>query len=85
MTINDVIGFLVLLWNGLCAIGQAIWGLVNLPLSIFHIVVPEWIIQIVTLAFFIVFLFKYGKKMTKIILVVLLIVFGVLLFSAILG
>jgi hypothetical protein len=81
----DVLNLLVLLWNGLCMLGQAIWGLVNLPLNLFHIVVPEWIIQIVTLAFFIVFLFKYGKKMTKIILVVLLIVFGIMLFSAILG
>ena len=81
----DVLNLLVMLWNGLSMLGQAIWGLINLPLNIFHIVIPEWIIQLVTLAFFVILLFKYGKHISKIILVVLLIVFGIMIFSAILG
>lgn len=74
---------LALLWNGLMMIGRALWGLINLPLNALGINMPTWIIQIATIIGFIIIVFKFGKSMSRIILIALLITFAVMLLTAI--
>jgi hypothetical protein len=85
----DILGFilasLLLIWNGLRMLGEGIIGVIRAVLGIFGVVVPDFIIELATIIVFLLVIFKYGKHISKIILVILLLLLASVLFGALFG
>lgn len=73
-----------LLWNGFQMIGQALAGIVQAVLSFFNLELPTWSIQLATGVILLGVILKYGKYVSKVILIVLLVVLASILFNLLL-
>lgn len=60
------------LWQGFQMIGKAMLGLVQVVLGFFGLTVPNWTVQIATIIFLVLLVFKFGRYISKILLAVLL-------------
>lgn len=65
-------------------IGNAMTGLLTAILGFFHIAIPEWSVQLAVIAVLLFTIFKWGKYISRILLVILLFVLGSILVNALL-
>lgn len=77
-----LIDLLFLLWQGFQLIGQALIGFIQMVLGFFHIAIPEWAVQLAWIIALLFLIFQYGKHIHKLLIVVLLLVFGSVLVNA---
>lgn len=65
-------GLLQLLWQGFELMGTALIGLITVFLGFFGLALPDWIAELGTIGILLILVFKYGKFLGKLLLVVLL-------------
>ncbi len=81
---SGVFGFLELLWRGFQLVGAGLVGAIRFILGLFNLSVPDWMIQIATVLVLLVVVFRYGKFISKILLVILLLLLSSTLINALL-
>jgi hypothetical protein len=68
----DILGLVEVLWHGFQAVGDALVGIVGALLGFFGLVVPDFAVELATIIVLLIVVFKYGKFIGKILLVILL-------------
>jgi hypothetical protein len=68
----DLLGLLQVLWDGFQAIGGALVGIVRALLGLFGLEVPDFVVELATIIALLIIIYKYGKFIGTILLVILL-------------
>lgn len=73
-----------LLWRGFQMIGGAVVGIIRALLGLLNLTVPEWTIEIAMIIILLGVILKFGKYISKIFLVILLVLLASTFFNALL-
>ena len=80
----DPVGFVEVLWQGFQAISAGLIGLVKAFFGLFGWMVQDWMVELATIIILVLVVVKYGKFISKLLLVVLLILLASTLVHALL-
>lgn len=85
MQLPDWVQLVNLLWQGFQLIGDAVVIGVKAFFGLFGVEVPDWMIQVATIIILLLVVFKFGKWIGKIILIILLLLLASTVFNLFLG
>jgi hypothetical protein len=68
----DLFGLVQVLWEGFQAVGGALVGIVRALLGLLGLEVPDFVVELATIITLLIVVFKFGKFIGTILLVILL-------------